>query len=148
MQHDMVPQLGLGTVLVALTVLVHTIGLITLAHWTPRVASWLRLHRHNVGRSVVMVTTVLGIFAIHTVEVWIWAAAFDSVGAVKGFENALYISTVMFSTVGYGDVIIAPAWRLFASLEAINGFILIGWSTAYLVGASTRHGPFRPGEHF
>ena len=35
-----------------------------------------------------------------------------------------------------------------SALEAINGFILLGWSTAYLVAASTRHGPFRLGEHF
>jgi hypothetical protein len=144
----MTSQLGLGTVLVALTVLVHTVGLSALGRWTPVAAHWLKLHRHNAGRSIIMVTTVLSIFAIHTIEVWIWAAAFDAVGAVKGFENALTISTIMFSTVGYGDVVIAPAWRLFASLEAINGFILIGWSTAYLVGASTRHGPFRQGEHF
>jgi hypothetical protein len=37
---------------------------------------------------------------------------------------------------------------VFAALEAMNGFTLIGWSIAYLVAASTRHGPFRIGEHF
>jgi hypothetical protein len=64
-----------------------------------------------------------------------------------GFEDALYLSTTMFSTVG-SQIAVAPEWRLFASLESVNGFILIGWSIAYLVGASTRHGPFRQGEHF
>jgi hypothetical protein len=42
----------------------------------------------------------------------------------------------------------AQEWRLLASLEGINGFLLIGWSTAYLVAASTRIGPFKSGEHF
>ena len=143
----MILQLALGSLLVAITVLVHTFGLIALARLTPRAAAWLRLHRHNVGRAMIMVGTVLGIFSIHTVEVWIWAAMFSSVGAVRGFEDALYLSTTMFSTVG-SQIAVAPEWRLFASLESVNGFMLIGWSIAYLVGASTRHGPFRQGEHF
>jgi hypothetical protein len=54
----------------------------------------------------------------------------------------------MFSTVGYGQIVIAPEWRLLTALEGINGFILIGWSTAYLVGVSTRHGPFRKVDNF
>jgi hypothetical protein len=63
-------------------------------------------------------------------------------------ESSLYFSTETFSTLGYGDITPLPRWRLFAALEAVNGFLLIGWSTAYLVAASTRHGPFRIGEHF
>lgn len=141
-------QLAIGTLLVAVTVLVHTVGLAGLGHWTPRAAAWLRLHRHDLGRAIMMVTTVLGIFLLHTIEVWIWAATFSAVHAVRGFADALYLSTVMFSTAGYGDMGITPAWRLLTALESINGFILIGWSTAYLVGASTRHGPFRVNEHF
>jgi hypothetical protein len=70
------------------------------------------------------------------------------IGAVGSFEPALYFSTVMFSTVGYGDVQPVAHWRQFTALEAVDGFLLIGWSIAYLVAASTRHGPFRLGEHF
>jgi voltage-gated potassium channel Kch len=106
------------------------------------------LHRHDFGKSVAMVTTVLGIFLLHTVEIWIWAGLFFFAGQIAAFQDALYFSTVTFSTLGYGDITLAPEWRLLGSLEAINGFILIGWSTAYLVAASTRHGPFRTGEHF
>jgi hypothetical protein len=91
---------------------------------------------------------VLGIFALHTVEIWMWAALFFVMGEIVRFEDALYFSTATFSTIGYGDIILSPAWRLLGALEGINGFILIGWSTAFLVAASTRHGPFRLGEHF
>ena len=95
-----------------------------------------------------MVMTVMGLFGIMTVEVWLWAAIHDALGVVKGFENALYFSTVTFSTLGYGDVLPAHQWRLFAALEGANGFLLIGWSTAYLIAAGMRVGPFRSGEHF
>ena len=53
-----------------------------------------------------------------------------------------------FSTLGYGDILVAPQWRILAGLEGMNGFLLIGWSTAYLVSVSSRFGPFRPGTIF
>ncbi|MNT82286.1 voltage-gated potassium channel [compost metagenome] len=70
------------------------------------------------------------------------------IGFFDSFEIALYFSTVTFSTIGYGDVIPHPEWRLLAGMEGVDGFLLIGWSTAYLVAAGIRVGPFRSGEHF
>ena len=141
-------NLVIGSLLVALTVLIHTGGLVLLAQATPRAATRLGLHSHDAGRSLVMMVSVLGIFAIHTVEVWLWAMAYFRIPVTPDFASALDLSTAMFSTVGYGQVAVDPGWRLLTALEGINGFILIGWSTAYLVGVSTRHGPFRKSEHF
>ena len=144
----MLPDLIAGSLLVALSVLIHTGGLVLLGHATPLAARHLRLHDHDLGRSVIMMFSVLGIFALHTVEVWVWALAYEVLRVTEAFSDALDLSTAMFSTVGYGQIVIDPAWRLLTALEGINGFILIGWSTAYLVGVSTRHGPFRKAEHF
>src|SRR5579872_6820489 len=132
-----------GSGLVALTVLIHTVGLILVAAATPRLARVLGFHNHDVGRTLVMTGTVLCLLAILTLEVWSWAAAYVLLGATRDLTDALYLSTAMFSTVGYGEIHIDPTWRLLTALEGINGFLLIGWSTAYLVGAATRHGPFR-----
>ena len=144
----MLANLALGSLLIAATVLIHTLGLGFLSLWTTHLVRWFRLHRHYFGQTVAMMTTVLGLFVLHTIEIWLWAAVFATIGAVNGFADALYFSTVTFSTVGYGDITATPEWRMFAALEAIDGFILIGWSIAYLIAASTRHGPFRSGEHF
>jgi len=141
-------NLALGSLVIGTTVLVHTVGLVVLSWVMVRVIAWSRLHRHAVGRTLALVPAVLGLFFIHTVEVWIWAIAYVALGVTATFEESLYFSTVTFSTVGFGDVLPAEGWRLFSALEGINGFLLIGWSTAYLVAASTRHGPFRVGEHF
>jgi hypothetical protein len=144
----MLTNLTLGMLLISATVLIHTVGLIVLSRWMFWIVRWLRLQRHEFGKTVAMMTTVLGLFFLHTIEIWLWAAVFVTVGAVSGFENALYYSISTFSTVGDGDIMPAHEWRIFASLEGIDGFILIGWSIAYLISASTRHGPFRIGEHF
>lgn len=141
-------NLVIGAGVISLTVMLQTFGLVTLTRVMTGVVRWFRLHRHDFGKSVAMVTTVLGLFAIHTVEIWLWAGVFLALHALATFEDALYVSTVTFSTLGYGDLTVSREWRQLASLEAINGFILIGWSIAYLVSASTRHGPFRLGEHF
>ena len=144
----MVSNLALGALVISLNVIVHTMGLMALARWMPWAVRWFRLHRHSFGKTVAMVTTVLGIFLVHAIEVWIWAFAYLMTGVASGLEGAVYFSTVTFSTLGYGDITPPPGWRVFAALEAMNGFILIGWSIAYLIAASTRHGPFRIGEHF
>ena len=143
----MVQNLFAGTVVIALTVIIHTFGLILVT----RVMAWLtaryRMHGRR-SRVLAMITVVFGLFAIMTVEVWLWAVAYILTGSFDHFDTALYFSTVTFSTLGYGDVLPHPEWRLFTSLEGVNGFLLIGWSTAYLVAAGTRIGPFKTGEHF
>ena len=70
------------------------------------------------------------------------------VDAFPDFATGLYFSTVTFSTLGFGDVLPPEKWRLFAALEAVNGFLLIGLSTAYLVAASTRSAHFAPENIF
>jgi hypothetical protein len=140
-------NLVMGSAMVALTVLIHTAGLIGIAAVTPIWARLLRLQNHDIGRTLVMTVTVLGILGILTLEVWTWAVAYDVLGVTSAFAEALYLSTAMFSTIGYGEIHIDQAWRLLTGLEGINGFLLIGWSTAYLVRAATLHGPFGK-EHF
>ncbi|QKV17277.1 potassium channel family protein [Oricola thermophila] len=143
----MLANLVIGTLIISLTVVIHTFGLI----WVTRGMNWLtgkvRLQAHR-SRMLAMNSVVLGIFAVLTVEVWLWAAAYLVLDVFDSFETALYFSSSTFSTVGYGDVVTGEQWRLLAGLESVNGFLLIGWSTAYLVAASMRVGPFKAGEHF
>jgi Ion channel len=143
----MLANLAAGTAIILATVLIHTAGLIGITRAMAWLVSRFRMHGRR-SRIVAIVTVVLGLFAILTVEVWLWAFCYLAVGAFNDLETGLYFSTVTFSTLGVGDVLPARSWRLLSALEAIDGFLVIGWSTAYLVAASTRVGPFRSGEHF
>jgi hypothetical protein len=144
----MLDSLAFGTVVISVTVLVHTVGLIAVTHLMSFARAWFRLHRHEFGRTMAMIATVLTLFLVHSVEIWLWALVYVALGALPSIEAALYFSTTTFSTIGYGDLVLSSDWRLLGSLEGISGLLLIGWSTAYLVAASTRHGPLRVGEHF
>jgi voltage-gated potassium channel Kch len=143
----MILNLFVGTIVISLTVLIHTFGLIAITHVTARLGALFRMHGRR-SRILAMISVVMGLFAVMTAEVWLWGGIYRLLGIFSDFETALYFSTITFSTVGYGDVVPAHDWRVLAALEGINGFLLIGWSTAYLIAAGTRVGPFRVGEHF
>lgn len=143
----MILNLAIGVLIISATVLIHTQGLI----FVTRAMSWITGHvrpRGHRSRVLAMNTVVIGLFAVLTVEVWLWAALYDVLGIFEDFQTALYFSTSSFSTVGYGDVVVSKDWRLLAALESVDGFLMIGWSTAYLIAAGVRVGPFQTGEHF
>lgn len=144
----MLANLALGSLLIVLTVLIQTVGLLAISKSMPEIVRRLGLHRHALGQTLALMKTVFGLFLIHTIQVWCWAVLFLAIGAIEKFEEALYFSTATFATLGMAAELLDPSWRLCASLEGIDGFLMIGWSIAYLVGASTRYGPFRAGEHF
>jgi len=143
----MLHNLAIGIIVISLTVLVHTFGLIAITYGMSHFVARFRLHGRR-SRVLAMISVVMGLFAVLSVEVWLWAACYRLLGLLPDFDTALYFSTVTFSTIGYGDIVPGHQWRLLAALEGVNGFLLIGWSTAYLIAAGIRVGPFRAGEHF
>ena len=63
-----------------------------------------------------------------------------SLGQFPDLETALYFSAGSFTTIGYGDVLASHSRRLMAAIEGAMGFLLIGWSTAFLVSVTARMG--------
>ena len=124
-------QLGIATMIVAATVLVHLIGLATLL-------AILRRHRHASSRmlagainAMVIVLAAFGLFALHSVEIWAWAGVYRFYNAFPDFEQALYFSTSTYVTIGYGDLVLPSGMRVLGAIEGASGIILIGWSTAF-----------------
>jgi len=79
----------------------------------------------------VMSILVLGILA----QVGIWAVLFRMLGEFPDFASAYYHSAVNLATLGYGDIVMSEKNRLLGPLEAINGVLMIGVSTAVLMAA-------------
>jgi hypothetical protein len=134
----MFANLALATFMVGLTVAVHLGGLLGLLWVLRDRAHRIRANESRLVPLGVILFVVLGLVAIHSVEIWLYAAAFWAIGAVGDFETALYFSTVTFTTLGYGDVVLEGNWRLFGAIEAGNGLILFGWSTAFLLSVTSR----------
>lgn len=81
--------------------------------------------------SGVMLMLVLGNMA----QVVLWALLFRLVGEFDRLGEAIYHSAVNFATLGYGDVVMSDRHKLLGPLEAINGALMIGVSTAALLAA-------------
>lgn len=125
-------QLSIGALMVVLTVVVHTVGIVALTAYIRERDLKVVRHRNYVALTRVLVFTTLIIFLLHAAEIWIWAGLYMLLDEFQTMERALYFSTVAFTTLGYGDIILGPRWQLLSSFEAANGLLLIGVSTAYL----------------
>jgi Ion channel len=68
----------------------------------------------------------------HLIEIALWAAVFMLCGEFHDFGMAYYHSAVNYTTLGYGDLIMSPKWRLLGPLEAANGILMFGVSTAMI----------------
>lgn len=129
----MIRQLVIGSLVIVLTVAVQAECFNLLSSRFDIIVRVLRRHLRRFANTGAVITGVLVILFVHTVNVWIWALVFIVVGAFDKMEPALYFSIVSFTTVGFGDVNLSPDWRLLSGLTAANGFLTFGWSTAYMV---------------
>src|ERR1700724_1427416 len=71
-------------------------------------------------------------FVAHMIEVAVWALLFMICGEFQTFGAAYYHSAVNYSTLGYGDVIMSASWKLLGPLEAADGALMFGVSTAMI----------------
>jgi len=77
-------------------------------------------------------------FVAHIIEVAVWARLFVWCGEFHNFGLAYYHSAVNYTTLGYGDVIMSPAWKLLGPIEAADGSLMFGVSTGMIFAVILR----------
>lgn len=82
---------------------------------------------------VTLSLALIWVLLLLTISIWSWAVMFVALGLFETVEPALYFAIVSFTTVGYGDVVLEPNWRLLAGMTATNGLLIFGLFTAFLV---------------
>ena len=100
-----------------------------------------RLGRAGAGFWIDLVIVVLAIsfaFVAHLIEIALWAELFVICGEFREFGFAYYHSAVNYTTLGYGDVIMSPSWKLLGPLEAADGALMFGVSTAMIFAVIAR----------
>ena len=132
----MLTQLASATAMVFVTVFDHLIGLALLVRLLR--SHYRRFHSARVRPFSLLFLAAIGLVAVHTVEIWLYAVLYLALGAAGHFEEALYFSTVTYATIGYGDVVLPHRWRILGATEGAAGIIMLGWSTAFLVSLLTQ----------
>ncbi len=107
------------------------------------------LPRLRIDRRARLVFVIFGAFAAHALEILLYGAAYYvlatqfDIGSMGGtarlpFSGCLYFSAETYTSLGYGDVVPHGDLRLLAGMEALNGLLLIGWTTSYTFLAMQR----------
>ena len=124
--------LAVGASAVACTIIIRALAVIATVNFIRRER---RLGRVGAGFLIDLSIVALAIsvaLVAHLIEIAIWAVLFLVCGQFSDFGTAYYHSAVNYTTLGYGDVIMAPSWRMLGPLEAANGMLMFGVSTAII----------------
>ena len=73
--------------------------------------------------------------AAHLLQIALWAGVYLLCGEISSPEKAFYFSAENYTSLGYGDITLSERWRLLGPLEAVNGLLLFGLSTALMFAA-------------
>jgi len=79
---------------------------------------------------LIVASVVLVLFAAHLLEIAFWGSLLELCGEFSRFSSAFYHSAGNFTTLGSGDALSSAQWRLLGPMEAANGMLLFGVSTA------------------
>ncbi|MBP9679741.1 MAG: two pore domain potassium channel family protein [Aeromonas sp.] len=111
------------------------------------VSVWcIRFYIKRFGERDGVLAGVLALFGIITLvmlgnlaQIVIWGALFLWLGEFNTLQEAVYHSGVNFATLGYGDIVMSPQWKMLGPLEAVNGALMIGLSGASMLAVLQHH---------
>src|SRR5580704_1311345 len=126
-----------GLSLIALTIAIHAIGVVMIALVLLTIRSWLakrHLGFHYLTPIVICLVTAAGLLlaVLHGIEATIWAAAFLWLGAIDSRLDAILYSLDSMATRGASGLTLRGPWRMMGALEAVDGMLLFGISTAFI----------------
>jgi hypothetical protein len=128
--------------LIVLNVMLHVAGLDVINRTILGVIGRVRNHRNfNVLFGLVIGLATLLATVLHAVEAGIWAVVYRALGALPDGKSALLYSLNAITTYGHSDLYLTPHWQLMGALEALNGMLLFGLTTAFLYGVLQRVWP-------
>jgi len=131
------PSWRWGLSLIVLTMTIHAAAVLIMAFAGTRIRVQLErrsLHQWNLIAILICTTGLIGLLLamLHGIECGIWAAAYLWLGAVESPTDALIYSIDSMATLGASGLTLQRPWQVVGGLEAVNGMILFGVSTAYV----------------
>lgn len=127
-----------GAAAITICVFFHTLSLFGLS----RVMFHEEIERLR-GLSLILSVMIFALFAlfaivIHVIDAVLWSKVFLHIGAAKDFPSAFLHSLGAFTTLGDNTIVFDEKWRLLVQLEALNGAVALGLTTALLYAAARR----------
>jgi hypothetical protein len=119
--------------LIVVNVVIHVIGLGLINESVVRVLSGARQRRRFMPTfALVMGVPALLATVLHGIEAATWATAYLLLGALPNTKSAMLYSLSAMTSYGHANLFLEEQWQLMGALEALNGMLLFGLTTAFL----------------
>jgi hypothetical protein len=119
--------------LIIVTVIFHVVGL---AFINQEIVGVLRYARRKysflLAFAPIMGICTLWAILLHALEASVWAYVYWILGALPDGKSALLYSLGAMTTYGHASFYLAAHWQLMGTLEALDGMMLFGLTTAFL----------------
>ncbi len=131
-----------GLPLIVLTVVIHAYGLGLIGkEVTSTLSGAGRFRNLSVASIFAMGGTALSATVLHGFEGFVWAEAYRFLGALPDSKSAMLYSLSAMTSYGHENLYLAPRWQMMGALEALNGWILFGLTTAFLFSVMQKAWP-------
>jgi hypothetical protein len=122
-----------GCPLIVLTMIFHVLCIGHINQKAISIHACMMKHRYGTASFAMVVgTTALLATVLHAIETAMWAVVYIFVGALPEARSAMLYSLGAMTTYGHQSLYLEDRWRLLGTLEALNGWLLFGLSTAFL----------------
>lgn len=123
--------------LVAITMAIHAVGIVVIAAGIRRIGA--KLLRRNINyldsapiMVILIVAVGLSLAVLHSIESLVWAVVYVWLGALPSPAAAALYSVDSMTTRGASGLFLSSQWRMMGAMEAGDGMLLFGISTAFL----------------
>ena len=126
-----------GLSLIALTIAIHAMGVVVMSFAGFGIRAWMETRKLGLRHLVAIVIGIIGtvgllLAVLHGIEAAIWAAAYVWLGALDAPKDAILYSLDSMTTRGASGLTLEQHWLTMGALEAADGMLLFGISTAYI----------------
>lgn len=128
-------NIAIGLIIIGITVTIHGFGS---SYWIKHLNNnYFNLSPNSLQKKTkkLLISTALFLLILNFIEAIIWGFVYYILPGITEFETlekAVYFSLVTFTTLGYGEITISSSNRILAGFEAMNGVLLLGWSTTMM----------------
>jgi hypothetical protein len=131
--------------LIVMNVVIHVVGLglVNARFVTVMGRSAERRRPLSLFMAVVGVTAILATLLL-AVEATTWTVAYRLLGALPDSKSAMLYSISALTSYGHERILLASHWQMMGALEALNGMLLLGLTTAFLFAMMQKVWPFSP----
>jgi hypothetical protein len=93
-------------------------------------------HTRSLRRFIISIALIaLGAATLHGLEAAAWAVLYVGLGALSDGSAAILYSLSAITSYGHSAIFLENRWKLLGAIEAMNGLILFGLTTAFLFAA-------------